>query len=168
LGLFGVKCYTVIVEYVFLSAGPAATAALGKKIGKNLGAGTILALVGELGSGKTLFSRAICAGLGVPSRQVNSPTFVLVNEYRGRLPVFHLDLYRIAGEADGVELGIADYLRRAAFGVMIIEWAEKILSLLPAGVLKIELEVVSTRQRRIVISSADDRYKNVFLELGRS
>ena len=168
MGLFGVKCYTVIVEYVFLSAGPAATAALGKKIGKNLGAGTILALVGELGSGKTLFSRAICAGLDVPSRQVNSPTFVLVNEYRGRLPVFHLDLYRIAGEADGVELGIADYLRRAALGVMIIEWAGKILSLLPAGVLKIELEVVSTRQRRIVISSADDRYKNVFLELGRS
>ena len=155
------------MEYVYLSAGPAATAALGRKIGKRLGAGSILALVGELGSGKTLITRAICAGLGVPSRQVNSPTFVLVNEYRGRLPVFHLDLYRIGGEADGVELGIADYFRRAPSGVMVIEWAEKIFSLLPAGVMTIDLEVVSARQRRIVMFSADGRYKNVFLELGK-
>jgi len=153
------------MEHVFLSDSPAATAALGKKIGNRLGAGSILALIGELGSGKTLLTRAICAGLGMPARQVNSPTFVLVNEYRGRLPVFHLDLYRIGGEADGVELGIVDYLRRAASGMMVIEWAEKIFSLLPAGVLTVELEVVSARQRRIVMSSVDDRYKSVFLEL---
>jgi len=153
------------MEFVFLSHSPAATAALGKRIGKNLGAGSILALVGELGSGKTLLTRAICTALGVPSRQVNSPTFVLVNEYRGRLAVFHLDLYRIAGEADGVELGIADYLRSGAAGVMIIEWAEKIFPLLPAGILKIELEVISARQRRISLSSPDDRYSNLFMEL---
>jgi tRNA threonylcarbamoyladenosine biosynthesis protein TsaE len=154
------------MEYAFLSVSPAATSALGKKIGKTLGAGSILALVGELGSGKTLITRAICAGLGVPSRQVSSPTFVLVNEYRGRLPVFHLDLYRIAGEADGVELGIADYLRRVASGVMIIEWAEKIFSLLPAGVLKIELQVLSVRERRIVLSSTGHKFVGLFKELG--
>ncbi len=156
------------MKSIFLSTSPAATTALGKIIGKSLGTGSILALVGELGSGKTLLARAICAGLGVPSRQVNSPTFVLVNEYRGRLPVLHLDLYRIAGEADGVEMGIADYLRRAASGVMIIEWAEKIFSLLPAGILKIELEVISARQRRITLSSVGDRFAGLFTELGRS
>jgi len=156
------------MEHVFISHSPAATAALGKKIGKTLGAGSILGLVGDLGSGKTLITRAICAGLGVPSRQVNSPTFVLVNEYRSRLPVLHLDLYRLAGEVDGVELGIADYFRRAADGVMVIEWAEKILPLLPAGILKIELEILSPRQRRVRLSSVDDRFGGLFKELARS
>ena len=155
------------MEYAFLSNSPAATSALGKRIGNTLAAGSILALVGGLGSGKTLITRAICAALGVPSRQVNSPTFVLVNEYRGRLPVFHLDLYRLAGEVDGVELGIADYLRRAASGVMIIEWAEKIYPLLPAGILKIELEILAVRQRRLHLSSAGDIFVILFRELGK-
>jgi len=156
------------MEYVFVSNSPAATAALGKKIGKTLGAGSILGLVGDLGSGKTLITRAICGGLGVPSRQVNSPTFVLVNEYRGRLPVLHLDLYRLAGEVDGVELGIADYLRRATSGVMVIEWAEKILPLLPAGILKIELEILTALQRRLCLSSVGDKFNGLFKELGKS
>ena len=168
MGLPDCKCYTYFsMEYEFLSSSPAATAALGKKIGKTLGVGSILALVGELGSGKTLLTRAVCAGLAVPSRQVNSPTFVLVNEYRGRLPVFHLDLYRLAGEVDGVELGIADYLRRVASGVMVIEWAEKILPLLPAGILKIELEILAARQRRVRISSVGDKFAGLFKELGK-
>ena len=79
----------------FFSNSPAATLALGKKIGRASAPGSIIALTGELGCGKTLLTRGICAGLGVPLRQVNSPTFVLVNEYQGRLPVFHMDLYRL-------------------------------------------------------------------------
>jgi tRNA threonylcarbamoyladenosine biosynthesis protein TsaE len=156
------------MEYVFHSESPAATSALGKKIGKHLVAGAVIALVGELGCGKTLLTRAICAGLDVPRRQVNSPTFVLVNEYRGRLPIFHLDLYRIGDEADGVELGIADYLRRAASGVMIIEWAEKILPLLPADLLKVEFQIISARQRNIAFSSLGNRYGALFEELNQS
>jgi tRNA threonylcarbamoyladenosine biosynthesis protein TsaE len=124
-------------------------------------------LVGELGCGKTLLTRAICVGLDVPRKQVNSPTFVLVNEYRGRLPVFHLDLYRIGNEADGVELGIVDYLRRAVSGVMIIEWAEKILPLLPANLLQVELQILSTRQRRIVFSSTNKKFGSLFKEIAR-
>jgi tRNA threonylcarbamoyladenosine biosynthesis protein TsaE len=153
------------MEYVFLSHSPAATSALGKKIGGLLGAGSVVALIGELGCGKTLLTRGVGAGLGVPLRQVNSPSFVLVNEYRGRLPVFHLDLYRIAGEADGVELDIADYLRRAASGVMIIEWAEKILPLLPAATLKVDFEVLSARKRCITFSSTAKRFAGLFKEL---
>jgi tRNA threonylcarbamoyladenosine biosynthesis protein TsaE len=104
----------------------------------------------------------------VPSRQVSSPTFVLVNEYRGRLSVFHLDLYRIGLEADGVELGITDYLRRAASGVMIIEWAEKILSLLPADLIKIEFETISARERRIIFSATGGRFGRIFKEMTKS
>jgi tRNA threonylcarbamoyladenosine biosynthesis protein TsaE len=156
------------MEYVYLSYSTAATSTLGKKIGKHLADGSLVALVGELGCGKTLLTRAICAGLDVPLRQVNSPTFVLVNEYQGRLPVFHLDLYRISTEADGVELGIVDYLRRATSGVMIIEWAEKILPLLPADLLKVEFEVLSARQRRIILSSINEKFGGLFEELGKS
>jgi tRNA threonylcarbamoyladenosine biosynthesis protein TsaE len=160
--------YYLRMKYVFHSRSPAATSALGKKIGKHLTAGTLVALVGELGCGKTLLTRAICTGLNVPRRQVNSPTFVLVNEYRGRLPIFHIDLYRVVDEADGVELGIADYLRRAASGVMIIEWAEKMLPLLPADLLKIEFQILSARQRRIILSSVGKKFSGLFKELGES
>jgi len=156
------------MEHLFISNSPAATSALGKRIGGLLEAGTVMALIGELGCGKTLLTRGICAGLGVPLRQVNSPSFVLVNEYRGRLPVFHLDLYRIGGEADGVELGIADYLRRAVSGAIIIEWAEKILPLLPVGLLKVEFEILSAQKRSITFSSAGNKFSALFEELGKS
>ena len=150
-----------------MSESPAATSALGKKMAKHLTAGSVVALIGELGCGKTLLTRGICAGLDVPLRQVNSPTFVLVNEYKGRLPVFHLDLYRIGSAADGVELGITDYLRRAQAGIMIIEWAEKILPLLPSGILKVEFEVLSARQRRILFSMKGSKYVSLFEEMSK-
>lgn len=156
------------MEYIFISNSPAATSTLGKRIGKRLAAGSVIGLIGELGCGKTLLTRGVCAGLDVPLRQVNSPTFVLVNEYRGRLPVFHLDLYRLGTEADGVELGITDYLLRAASGVMIIEWAEKILSLLPFDLLRAEFQILSTRQRRIVFSSTGNKFNGLFKDLRKS
>jgi tRNA threonylcarbamoyladenosine biosynthesis protein TsaE len=155
------------VEYTFLSHGPAATAALGKRIGEGLVPGSVIALTGELGCGKTLLTRGICTGLDVPPRQVNSPTFILVNEYRGRLPVFHIDLYRIVSESDGVELGITDYLRRGESGVVIIEWAEKISSLLPGDLLSVDFEIISARKRRIVLTSSGAGYNALFKELGR-
>jgi tRNA threonylcarbamoyladenosine biosynthesis protein TsaE len=152
-------------SYVFLSNSPAETSALGKRVGRRLEAGSVIALTGELGCGKTLLTRGICAGLGVPLRQVNSPTFVLVNEYRGRLPVFHLDMYQIGAEVDAVELGITDYLARAEAGVMIIEWAEKIMSLLPDDLLYINFEILSARKRRMAFSTAGKRFYSLFKEL---
>jgi len=151
----------------FFSSSPAATLNLGKKIGEHLQAGSIIALTGELGCGKTLLTRGICAGLGVPPRQVNSPTFVLVNEYQGRLPVLHMDLYRLGSIDDSFEIGIMDYFSRAASGVMIIEWAEKMASLLPGDVLNVEFEIISARKRRIIFSSAGGRFVGLFKELGR-
>ncbi len=147
------------------SISPAATMDLGKRIGGRLEPGSVIALVGELGCGKTLLTRGICDGLGVPERQVNSPTFVLVNEYRGRLPIFHIDLYRLSGIDDGFEIGITDYFSRARDGVMIIEWAEKIIDLLPHDLLKIEFDIISKRKRHIVLSSTSRRFAGLFKEL---
>jgi tRNA threonylcarbamoyladenosine biosynthesis protein TsaE len=154
-------------KYEFFSNSPAVTLALGKKIGEYLQAGSIIALIGELGCGKTLLTRGICSGLNVPLRQVNSPTFMLVNEYQGRLPVFHMDLYRLSGIDDGFEIGITDYFSRADSGVMIIEWAEKVSSLLPPDILRIEFDIISLRQRNIVFSSVTAKFAGLFKELAR-
>jgi tRNA threonylcarbamoyladenosine biosynthesis protein TsaE len=155
-------------KYEFFSSSPAATLKFGRKIGEFLPAGSIIALMGELGCGKTLMTRGICNGLGVPPRQVNSPTFQLVNEYRGRLPVIHLDLYRLGNIEDGFEIGIMDYLSRAASGVMLIEWAEKVASLLPEDVLNIKFEILSARKRRIVLSAAGINFAGLFKELTKA
>jgi tRNA threonylcarbamoyladenosine biosynthesis protein TsaE len=151
----------IVNIYNFISGSPSATLSLGKRMGEILQPGCVIALTGELGCGKTLFTRGICAGLDVPLRQVNSPTFVLVNEYRGRLPVFHLDMYQLGSASDAVEFGMLDYLARAASGVMIIEWAERIGAVLPADCLKIKFDVLSVRQRRLEFSAAGDRFKNL-------
>ena len=148
--------------FEFLSHSPAATLALGKKIGEELPAGSVIALTGELGCGKTLLTRGICDGLGVPIRQVSSPTFVLVNEYRGKLPVFHMDLYRLGDIDDGFEIGIMDYFARGESGIILIEWAEKMASLLPEGTLKVEFDILEDKKRRIKFTSTGDKFAPVF------
>jgi tRNA threonylcarbamoyladenosine biosynthesis protein TsaE len=155
-------------KYEFISHSPSATLSLGKKIGEGLMMGSVITLTGELGCGKTLLARGICAGLGVPARQVNSPTFVLVNEYRGRLPVLHLDMYQIGTASDAVEFGMLDYLARARSGVMIIEWAEKITAVLPADCLNIQFEIISARQRRLELTATSDKFSHLLKELSQS
>ena len=153
-------------RYVFLSNSPAATSGLGRRMGERLKAGSLVALIGELGCGKTLLTRGICAGLGVPLRQVNSPTFIFVNEYLGKLPVFHMDLYRLGNIDEGFEIGILDYLARAESGVIVVEWAEKVLSLLPDDYLEVQFHVLSSRKRQIVFSALGDRFSTLLKELG--
>lgn len=152
-------------KYTFVSNSPAATLSLGKRIGERLGAGSIIALTGELGCGKTLLTRGICAGLGVPLRQVNSPTFIFVNEYAGHMPVFHMDLYLTGIEANALDSGLADYLHRAREGVMIIEWAERIAALLPDDYLLIKFEVISARKRRLEFTAVTEKFQSLFEEL---
>lgn len=152
-------------KHEVFSNSPAATQALGKRAGERLSAGSIIGLIGELGCGKTVLTRGICNGLGVPARQVCSPTFVLVNEYRGRLPIFHMDLYRLSGSAEVFEIGMADYLARAADGVMIIEWAEKILPILPEDLLKVEIDIISARKRHLYFTTISDKYAGLLKEI---
>ena len=152
-------------EYIFLSNSPTATFSFGKRLGQKLRAGSILALMGELGCGKTLLTRGICTGLDVSTKYVNSPTFILVNEYRGRLPVFHMDLYRLENAADGFEMGILDYLVKADNGVIIIEWAEKILPILPDSCLNVQFDILSARRRRMILTGTGDSYRRLIREI---
>jgi tRNA threonylcarbamoyladenosine biosynthesis protein TsaE len=154
-------------NFTFLSNSPSATLALGEKIGERLQPGSIITLTGELGCGKTLLTRGICSGLGVPLRQVNSPTFVLVNEYRGRLPVFHMDMYQLGAAADAVELGFFDYMARAQSGVMIIEWAEKITAVLPDDCLNIKFDILSARKRRLDFTTPGEKFRDLLKELSQ-
>jgi tRNA threonylcarbamoyladenosine biosynthesis protein TsaE len=149
----------------FISSSPSATLRLGRSIGERLEEGSIIALIGELGCGKTLMTRGICMGLGVSERLVNSPTFAFVNEYQGRLPVFHIDLYRLDNLTEELGIGILDYLNRGASGVIIVEWAEKMRSLLPESYLEVQFEVLAARTRRIVLTGKGDRFIHLIEEL---
>lgn len=151
---------------VFLSNSPANTLKLGKRVGEKLKAGSIIALTGELGCGKTLFTKGICVGLDINAGYVNSPTFVLANEYLGKLPVFHIDLYRLDDITEGFEIGILDYLVKAEAGVVVVEWAEKILPLLPSNYLHVQFSVLSIRKRRIVLAGFGEVFSNLVRELG--
>ena len=114
------------MEYFTHSA--AETEALGERLGRSLSGGEILAYVGDLGMGKTAFTRGLARGLGFSGR-VTSPTFTIVNEYEGRIPLFHFDLYRLADEEELFDIGWEDYLARN--GVLAIEWSERIPGALP-------------------------------------
>ena len=136
----------------FVTGSPSATQDLGRRIGAKLPPGSVVALIGELGSGKTCFTKGLCAGLGIPMRQVNSPTFAFVNEYRGRLPVLHVDLYRIDNLEAALDVGILDYLEQAKSGIMVIEWADKVIDLLSDGWLQLDFSVLSARRRKIMLT----------------
>ncbi len=127
--------------------------------------GSVLALIGELGCGKTLFTRGICVGLEVPERRVNSPTFAFVNEYNGRLPVSHVDLYRINTVEEGFEIGMLDYLVRVASGVIVVEWAEKLLSLFPDNYLQVKFQVLSARRRRLEFTGFEEKFFGLLKEM---
>src|SRR5215468_12034378 len=106
-----------------LSRSAEETRALGERLGARLGAGDVVACIGALGAGKTCFLQGLARGLGVPT-DVTSPTFVLVNYYRGRLPVYHLDAYRTDSLLEVVDLGLDEMLDGE--GVTLIEWADKV------------------------------------------
>lgn len=122
------------------------TLKLGQEIGQAAVGGLVLALSGNLGAGKTHLTQGIAIGLGIERKLVNSPTFALVQEYAGRLPVFHFDTYRLRSVDEFLELGFDEYL--AAQGVCVIEWADRVVNVLPADRLTIRILVESENSRR--------------------
>jgi tRNA threonylcarbamoyladenosine biosynthesis protein TsaE len=124
------------------------TVAFGAELAGMLQAGDVLALYGDLGSGKTTLVRGVARGLGVPETcEITSPTFVLLNIYPGRMPVYHFDLYRLAGAPDLYDLGFEEYF--FGRGVALIEWAEKAEILLPESVIRLRLTTVDDKKREI-------------------
>ncbi len=131
-----------------VSRSAAETQAIGEHLGARLQPGAVVACTGELGAGKTCFLQGLARGLGVTT-DVTSPTFVLVNQYRGRLPVYHLDAYRTDSLTELVELGIEEMLH--GDGVTVIEWADKLLPLLPARTIRVHLSGLGDEPREITI-----------------
>lgn len=136
------------VERVVVTASAEETEAVGERLGAALGPGDVVALTGELGAGKTCFVQGLARALGV-TRPVTSPTFVMVNEYRGRLPVHHVDAYRTASLTELLDLGLPELFDDG--GVTVIEWADKVGPLLPARTIRVHLDGVGDEPRRISI-----------------
>lgn len=121
------------------STSPDHTRELGRRLGTAAAPGTVLALIGPLGAGKTQLAKGVAEGLGV-SGVVNSPTFVLMNEHHGRLPLYHIDAYRLDDPEEAIAAGLLD--ERQSGGVTVVEWADRLAAWLPAERIEIEMEAV--------------------------
>ena len=125
------------------------TQALGERLGTQLGRGDVVACIGPLGAGKTCFLQGLARGLGVMT-DVTSPTFVLVNQYRGRLPVYHVDAYRTGSLTELVDLGLEEMLHGE--GVTVVEWADKLLPLLPPRTVTVTIAGLGDEPRQIELA----------------
>jgi tRNA threonylcarbamoyladenosine biosynthesis protein TsaE len=135
---------------VHLSHSVAETELIAVELAGTLVAGDCIALEGPLGAGKTQFVRGLAVGLGANPRGVSSPTFVLLNIYRGgRLTLFHLDAYRTGGADDLESIGFAELLEQS--GVVAVEWAERIAEILPGRRIRVGIEVLGESERRVTI-----------------
>lgn len=134
---------------------PQETAALAERLGAAAEAGTVLCLVGDLGAGKTLFTQGFARGLGV-TEEVTSPTFALMNQYCGRLPVTHFDLYRLEREEELDEIGFYEFAEPSG-GVVLIEWADKFPDALPKPHIRLEIERGDTEdERRLMFFTTEE------------
>ena len=137
----------------FITNSPAETEKVGEALGKILAPGTVLAYRGDLGAGKTAFTRGLARGLG-SADTVTSPTYTIVNEYlSGRLPLFHFDMYRLASSDDLWDIGWEDYLERG--GVCAVEWSENVDDALE-GAVRVTIEKTGEDARRITIEGGED------------
>ncbi len=141
------------MDFKIISSSPEDTIELGRKIGSQLKGGEVIALCGSLGSGKTHLIKGVAAGAGAKDhRNVNSPTFVIVNEYAGRLDIYHIDAYRLNSVSEFEMLGFDDFCYPRS--VVLIEWADKIESALQAiDYIRIELEHAGETKRKIHVES---------------
>lgn len=133
------------------------TRRFGAALAAALPGGANVALIGTLGAGKTRLVQAVGAALGVPDGDVTSPTFVLVNEYRGRRPVVHLDVYRLRDEDELQELGVEEYFESSA--IVFVEWADRFADFMPRDRIEIRIDSVSETARRFTVSSPTDRHR---------
>jgi tRNA threonylcarbamoyladenosine biosynthesis protein TsaE len=133
------------------TASPEETRQMGRELSQQLKPGSVVALTGSLGSGKTVLVQGICAGLGV-EKAVTSPTYVIINEYPGRwngapVGVYHFDLYRLEDTEEFIRLGYEEYFYGQ--GITLIEWAEKVREFLPKSRFEINLKIISENEREI-------------------
>lgn len=140
-----------------ITRSPAETRRLGERIGRLLLSGDAVALIGELGSGKTVLTKGIAKGLGIKGDPVRSPSFVLIREYSGKIPLFHFDLYRLKKPEELNTIGYEEYF--SGKGVVVIEWAERAKNFLPEEYLKVELSIVRENERKIFLKPKGEGLK---------
>jgi tRNA threonylcarbamoyladenosine biosynthesis protein TsaE len=150
---------------VLTTSSPDETRMAGRAVAELLEAGDVVSLTGDLGTGKTAFVQGAAAGLGVEG-PVQSPTFVLVRQYQGRLPVVHVDVYRLDHLQDAVDLGLDELVEGG--GVVFVEWGDGIATLLPADHLRVDLDLGEDgdQDRRIVVTGSGPRWAGRWELLG--
>ena len=126
---------------------------LGRALAGTIHPNTVIGLVGPLGAGKTRLTRSIATALGVESEAISSPTYVLIHEYEGQLPVLHFDAYRLGGPEPFEALGVAEYWE--AGGVCLVEWANLVSEILPESTWYVTIEPISESSRRVTITGPD-------------
>ena len=132
----------------YTTAGEEQTEALGFRLGQLIQPGAVIAYTGDLGAGKTAFTRGLARGLGIPDR-VTSPTFTIVNEYEGgRLPLFHFDMYRLGSSDELFDIGWEDYLARG--GVCAVEWSENAQGALEGPYIKVDIRRGDSDSQRVI------------------
>jgi len=138
----------------FLTRSADETERVGERLGRRLVPGDVVALSGELGAGKTCFIRGLARGLGV-TQGVSSPTFVIVNQYTGRMPVFHIDAYRTESLTELLDIGFDEYV--SGDSVTVIEWSDKLEPLLPPGAIRVRVSGLGDEPRTIRIDASEPR-----------
>jgi len=148
-----------------LTSSPDETLEFGRRLGALLEAGDVVALTGPLGSGKTTLTKGIALGLGVEDpREVTSPTFVLIHQYQGRVPIYHLDAYRLKSAAEAEALGTEEMF--FGDGVVVVEWADRIAGALPPERLDVDLEVKGEAARALTLRPLGERCERLAAILG--
>ena len=153
-------CHLKIGALTITTASQAETIQLGRKLGALLKEGDVVALVGELGSGKTWLTKGIALGLGVkPDTVITSPSFALVNEYEGRVTLFHMDVYRLESLSELLSAGLEEYLYSQ--GVVVLEWADRWPEILTEQTLTVELRIINDHRRQITLSGRHSRAREL-------
>jgi tRNA threonylcarbamoyladenosine biosynthesis protein TsaE len=136
---------------------------LGRQLGALVAEGDVIALIGDLGGGKTWFTKGIAIGLGIDADSIVSPTFTMVNEYFGAYPLYHIDLYRLSNKSEIRTLDLEDYL--TGNGIAVIEWADRCSDELPEQTIHVELSIVDEHARELTFSGSHFRAIEVLRQL---
>ena len=150
----------------FKTESPGETQAVGERIGKTLQPGDVVALIGDLGTGKTCLTQGIARGAGIaPDEIVSSPSYILINEYSGTIPIYHIDLYRLEDTEEIAELGLSEYVE--GDGICIVEWAERMADALPDTCIKIHITLAGATDETsasILDSPEDENIRHIDIQ----